>query len=337
MVRKYDLFISHASEDKDTLVRPLAEALRAFGVSVWYDEFTLAIGDSLSRSIDRGLTDSEFGLVVLSPDFLKKGWPEYELRGLIAKEIGGRKVILPMWHNLDRNMVLAYSPPLADKVAIRTSDMSVARLAHAIIGEVRPDLFEKIQRRIAFRKAKCERKTVGIKKVLLPRPRHKSLPPNLVSRVRLVRAALLGVYTLSMQNWIDGFRCDSHPSQEIGVWEHVAACYLEYCAMAKLTLKQHESVYKIILGMSCGQGHDKLAKVSGHLPVNALEQLERIWQHALPVFDVADEPFPADYSISDETQEMLKKMDKESFPFDVPDELIADLVQTEEGDENDPE
>jgi hypothetical protein len=37
----YDLFISHASEDKDALVRPLAESLRDLGLSVWYDEFEL--------------------------------------------------------------------------------------------------------------------------------------------------------------------------------------------------------------------------------------------------------------------------------------------------------
>jgi len=97
--KQYDLFISHASEDKDALVRPLAKALSEFGLRVWYDEFTLSIGDSLSKAIDKGLADSQFGLVVLSPSFLKKGWPDYELRGLLAREIGSRKVILPIWHN----------------------------------------------------------------------------------------------------------------------------------------------------------------------------------------------------------------------------------------------
>jgi len=74
---------SHASEDKEALVQPLATALAAFGVRAWYDEFTLEAGDSLSRSIDRGLADSRFGVVVLSPSFILKPWPEYELRGLV--------------------------------------------------------------------------------------------------------------------------------------------------------------------------------------------------------------------------------------------------------------
>jgi hypothetical protein len=56
----HDFFISHASEDKDGLVRELAEALRTKGARVWYDEFTLRIGDSLRRNIDQGLANSRF-------------------------------------------------------------------------------------------------------------------------------------------------------------------------------------------------------------------------------------------------------------------------------------
>jgi hypothetical protein len=79
MNKKWDLFISHASEDKDSFVRPLATALRQLGVMVWYDEFSLSIGDSISRSIDSGLANSKYGLVVISESFIRKKWPEYEL------------------------------------------------------------------------------------------------------------------------------------------------------------------------------------------------------------------------------------------------------------------
>ena len=68
--KKWDVFISHASEDKDTFVRPLAHALNNLGVKVWYDEFSLRLGDSLSRSIDKGLAESAFGVVVISPHFI---------------------------------------------------------------------------------------------------------------------------------------------------------------------------------------------------------------------------------------------------------------------------
>lgn len=97
----YDVFICHASEDKDSFVRPLAEALRKSHLEVWYDEFTLVIGDSLRETIDRGLSKSRYGVVVISPDFFKKRWPVRELNGLVAREISGEhSVILPIWHNI---------------------------------------------------------------------------------------------------------------------------------------------------------------------------------------------------------------------------------------------
>jgi hypothetical protein len=51
----YDLFLSHASEDKEAIARPLYSALSAKGISVWFDEAVLEIGDSLRRKIDEGL------------------------------------------------------------------------------------------------------------------------------------------------------------------------------------------------------------------------------------------------------------------------------------------
>lgn len=95
MAGEYDVFISHASEDKDSFVRPLAVALQSLGVSVWFDEFPLRPGDSLSRSIDKGISSSEHGLVVVSQNFLQKPWPEYELRGLVNREIEQDSKIIP--------------------------------------------------------------------------------------------------------------------------------------------------------------------------------------------------------------------------------------------------
>lgn len=114
-------FICHASEDKDSFVRPLAQELDHRGLSIWYDEFSLTVGDSLRRSIDRGLAQSRFGIVVLSPNFFKKEWPQKELDGLATRETNGVKVILPVWHNVSRKDVARYSPTLADRVAVSTS------------------------------------------------------------------------------------------------------------------------------------------------------------------------------------------------------------------------
>lgn len=132
----YNVFISHASEDKEELVRPLAKLLIEAGFEVWYDEFQLKVGDSLRRSIDRGLASSKFGIVVLSPAFFSKNWPQYELDGLVARELQGTKVILPLWHKVSQDEVISYSPSLADKLALNTSmytlEELVAKLAEVL-------------------------------------------------------------------------------------------------------------------------------------------------------------------------------------------------------------
>lgn len=128
----YDAFICHASEDKNDLVRPLAESLQAMGHAIWYDEFELKVGDSLRRSIDRGLARSRFGIVVLSPSFFAKNWPQYELDGLVAKETAGNKVILPLWHKVSKDEVIIYSPTLADRVALNTTTYTIVELAQEL-------------------------------------------------------------------------------------------------------------------------------------------------------------------------------------------------------------
>lgn len=133
----YDAFISHASEDKDDLVRPLAEELIKNGLSIWYDEFKLKVGDSLRRSIDGGLVRSKFGIVILSPSFFAKNWPQYELDGLVEKEMAGNKVILPLWHKVSKNEVMKYSPALADKVALNTAMYTIEELAKKLANAIK--------------------------------------------------------------------------------------------------------------------------------------------------------------------------------------------------------
>lgn len=125
----YDFFISHASEDKDGFVRELAETLRAKGARVWYDEFSLRVGDSLRRNIDRGLAGSRFGVVVLSEAFFRKEWPQRELDGIVTLETQGSMRILPVWHKVTIDEVAGYSPTLADKVALNTSLKGVNDIA----------------------------------------------------------------------------------------------------------------------------------------------------------------------------------------------------------------
>lgn len=136
-IREHDVFISHASEDKDDIVRPLAIALKNAGLSVWYDEFELRIGDSLRQKIDRGLSKSRFGIVVLSKSFIKKGWTNYELDGIITKVVSGEQVILPIWHNITKQEVVDFSPSIADKLARNTANFTVEEIATEIAELIR--------------------------------------------------------------------------------------------------------------------------------------------------------------------------------------------------------
>lgn len=130
--REFDVFISHASEDKDSVVRPLAVALRAYSLTVWYDEFELKIGDSLRRRIDHGVSRSRFGIVVLSKEFFRKGWTNYELDGLVTRSVNGDQILLPIWHGITKDELIAYSPSLADKVARSTATHTIDEIASEI-------------------------------------------------------------------------------------------------------------------------------------------------------------------------------------------------------------
>lgn len=128
----WDVFISHASEDKAAVARPLRNALATLGVTVWLDEAEVRIGHSLRRKIDEGIRSSRYGVVVLSSSFFGKGWTNHELDGLVTRTVAGEQSLLPIWHELAADDVRAYSPSLADKVALSTEQYSIEEIAEQI-------------------------------------------------------------------------------------------------------------------------------------------------------------------------------------------------------------
>jgi hypothetical protein len=135
---QHDVFICHASEDKDGLVRPLATALKEEHIDVWYDEFSLRVGDSLRQSIDRGLIGARFGVVVLSRSFFQKAWTQWELNGLVSRMMREhRGIVLPIWHGVGPEDVAQYSPPLVDIRALQ-SRSGVASLCADLVAVIRP-------------------------------------------------------------------------------------------------------------------------------------------------------------------------------------------------------
>jgi hypothetical protein len=129
--KAFDFFISHATSDKADIARPLYQALTARGCTVWFDEAEIRVGDSIRQKIDEGLRTSRYGIVVLSRTFLaSKGWTQRELDGLfVQEEAAGEPRVLPLWHNVTKQEVADYSPVLADKAALKTTEFTVDELA----------------------------------------------------------------------------------------------------------------------------------------------------------------------------------------------------------------
>ncbi len=76
-------------------------------------------GDKLLERINEGLHTCDYGVVVFSPSFIAKKWPMAELSGLFQLETAERKVILPVWKDIDEQVVCQFLPILADRFAIQ--------------------------------------------------------------------------------------------------------------------------------------------------------------------------------------------------------------------------
>jgi Skp family chaperone for outer membrane proteins len=133
-----DVFLSHASEDKDEIARPLRDALEARGVSVWFDEIQIKVGQSIRQEIERGIAGCRFGVVIISQSFFAKQWTNAELDALFSKKmVSGQNLVLPIWHHISKDEVLAQSALLAGISALNSATMTVAEIADALADVVR--------------------------------------------------------------------------------------------------------------------------------------------------------------------------------------------------------
>ena len=134
---EWDIFISHASEDTETVAIPLSDLLKGNGLKVWLDSNELRLGDSLFNKINAGLSHSKFGVVILSEAFAKKEYTNNELASLHALEIGKQNSILPVWHGVDQQTVIKLFPLTAHKLAINTQS-GIVNVALEILKVVIP-------------------------------------------------------------------------------------------------------------------------------------------------------------------------------------------------------
>lgn len=131
MSEEYDVFVSHAFEDKESFVDEFVSEMEKIDFKVWYDTQRLKWGDSMRERIDNGLRKSRYGIVVLSPNYIAehKYWTKAELNALFQLETVNGKTILPIWHDLTKKQVVEYSPMIADRKAMTTALMTAEEIA----------------------------------------------------------------------------------------------------------------------------------------------------------------------------------------------------------------
>lgn len=138
---EYDVFISHAWEDKESFVDEFVEELEKLDIKVWYDKQRIKWGDSMRARIDDGLKKSKFGIAVISPDYIADGkyWTKAELDGLFQLESVNGKMLLPIWHNITKQQVMNYSPIIASKLAMTTASMTSEEIASEMNTLLQPE------------------------------------------------------------------------------------------------------------------------------------------------------------------------------------------------------
>jgi hypothetical protein len=298
-MKEFDAFISHSSEDKKNLVRPLSIALQEYGAKIWYDEFSLKPGVSLSRSIEKGLSNSKYGIVVLSESFFKKSWTEYELRALNSLEVANPGIIIPIWHNVDIEAVREFSLYLSDKLAIVAGGKSIDEICIQILEVIREDLFEEILQKKAWEdivdKAKIKKLSKKEAKQIKIGPiRHKKFTNDILTRIRLIRIALFDVYTHSFEYWLGGFQRDIHPENEIMFWERTATCYMETLTLIEVnTSEKREEIFALILSVLNGykKGKNKLK----FLTTKEKNIIIKVCTYSVPAYDIKDKEFGEDF------------------------------------------
>lgn len=139
---EYDVFISHANLDKEDVVNELVKQLHNLGIKVWVDKNNIAWGSSSRASMDEGLKKARYGIVILSPNYIAEDryWTKAEMDALFQLESAtGRKILLPVWHCLDIEDVMAFSPLIASRNALNTATMTIAEIAIQVAKIIRTE------------------------------------------------------------------------------------------------------------------------------------------------------------------------------------------------------
>ncbi len=289
-MKSWDIFVSHAREDKVNFVDPLAERLNELAIRVWYDKFILLPGDRLSEKIAEGLAKCRCGLIVISKSFIGKPWTSYELSGLINRFIEEGTKLIPIWLNVSRSDISKFNPALTDIFAIEGNPDNIEACALEILRVVRPQLHENITMlsNLGFT---VKRTDSLLSEDIKEGPiRHHDLPESLLVRIQNVWFATRNIISSPLADMIIGFQRDLRPEVEVEVWERiVSAIYIAMDILQTNKIEIKKQVLKIILSFSAG-GHEQVFKdtESGKLDKTITYAAGKAWLKAVPPVTIAD-------------------------------------------------
>jgi hypothetical protein len=257
-----DAFMSHSSRDKALFVRPLVECLDEQGLRIWYDEYSMQPGDSLSASIDAGLSRARSGLVVISPSFIEtaraSGWTHYELRGIVSNSIGpqGRRII-PVWLDVTREEVLEWSPPMADLVAVDASGKSIEEVALALLRVLAPGRTSGLARMrlLATARGNGHLEAARVESLKITPAEDRRVPGSVPLRALLVTLAMAdcGVdHAADFATFLENLSRDLHHERELRLWEAIAATYASATQTFETDDRGKTALYRLLLSASFG-------------------------------------------------------------------------------------
>jgi hypothetical protein len=133
-------FISHDTRDKDDVARKIANNLGKRLCPVWYDEYSLKVGQNLRESIEKGLKECRKCILILSPNFIRNnGWTKTEFDSIFTREIIQKtKLVLPIWYNISKEDVFNYSPSLLNIVALDWSVLGEEKVCTELYKAIMP-------------------------------------------------------------------------------------------------------------------------------------------------------------------------------------------------------
>lgn len=310
MIRIWDVFICHASDDKDDFAGPLAQALRAAGVKVWFDEFEIKLGHNISQKIERGLANSEWGIIVLSQKSIQKNWPQYEASAIKQLFLADQMRLIPILKDISFTELRLLQPGLVDLKGIDANNVSISECAYRIIEAVRPDLRSAIHRRYVERKLNETSERYEIDpRLIAPGPRlREKLPERDVLRISVLHGCFGDLFDDGFDGWIDSFCRDLDYEREIRVWERMAACYLYCTGDQNYSKKQKKRIFGLLLGFFSGasdrdlkNGFSALGAKVGNRLYSVIEKWLREWQAALK--------YVVEHDISDD-EEVQRLLDR---------------------------